>query len=313
MGAKVEFAIGVLNGAIGDYLARTKNALATPFSLVHLGEPIEPTREGLASAVGAPSPRVVILLHGLMCTEGIWVGADGGDYGDKLEDAFGVTALRVRYNSGLPIVENGEAFAALLDAIVANYPVPVEEIIPIGYSMGGLVVRSACHVASETNASWLPLVRRAFYIGTPHLGAPAERVGRLATRLLAKIPDPTVRLIADLAEMRSSGVKDLGDADLRHEDRNRDHWPPRLTDRRHPVPLLPEIRHHLVAGTLHEHPALATLFGDSVVPLPSGSFRNHEGPLPPERIKVLRGLSHMALAAHPHVYEALATWLGEDA
>src|SRR6185436_16834441 len=94
-----------------------------------------------------------------------------------------------------------------------------EELILIGYSMGGLLVRGACHVAALRQLAWLPRVKTAIYVGTPHLGAPAERVGRLVAKLLQAIPDPYTRLVGSLSDLRSAGVKNLGDADLRHEDR----------------------------------------------------------------------------------------------
>ena len=148
MGKKLELAVAVLNGAVGDHLARTGNGLATAMTLVANGRPLACTRAALAAAHPEASARIVILVHGLMCTEDIWTLPDGSDYGSLLARDHGFTPLYVRYNSGLPIAENGKAFAALLDALVAAYPVTIEEIVTIGYSMGGLVVRSACHLAS---------------------------------------------------------------------------------------------------------------------------------------------------------------------
>ena len=314
MGKKLELAVAVLNGAVGDHLARTGNGLATEMTLVAGGRAFATTRSALAAAVPAASPRVVILLHGLMCTEDVWTHGDGSDYGSLLARDHGFTPLYLRYNSGLPIADNGKALAALLDGLAAAYPVPLEEIVPIGFSMGGLVVRSACHVASvaATASAWLPLVRRAMYVGTPHLGAPMERVGRVVARLLRAVPDPYTQLAAELADLRSDGVKDLGDADLRHEDRARRLPRVSLRDPRHPVPLLPSIRHFLVAGSLSTDPRLASVFGDSIVPLGSATDGSCVDAatfaLPPEHVRVVRGMSHMTLAHDPAVYEHLRGW-----
>ena len=314
MGKKLELAIAVLNGAVGDHLARTGNGLATPMTCVVAGEPLPLERGALAAAYPAASPRVVLLVHGLMCTEDVWTHEDGSDYGSLLARDHGLTPLYLRYNSGLPITDNGVALDALLERLVREYPVPIEEIVPIGFSMGGLVIRSACHVASvsPTPSRWLGLVQRALYVGTPHRGAPMERAGRVMNRILRAIPDPYTRLVAELADLRSDGIKDLGDADLRHEDRARRLPRFSLRDPRHPVPLLPQIQHFLVAGALSTDPRLAAIFGDSIVPLGSATDGSCTDAatfaLPPSHIRIVSGASHMALAHDGAVYEHLRGW-----
>jgi triacylglycerol lipase len=312
MGKALELAIGALNGAIGDWLARTDNGLATPMECFVGGRPVPVRTDALAAAHPAARSHLVVLVHGLMCTESIWQWPDGSDYGSLLARDLEATPIYVRYNSGLAIPDNGAALDRLLTELHDAWPVPVESIVPIGYSMGGLVVRSATHVASLAGHTWLGKVRRAIYVGTPHLGAPLERVGRVATRLLRAIPDPVTRLVADVADLRSDGVKDLGDADLRHEDRARRAPRFALRDPRHPVPLLASIQHHLVAGSLSADPRVAALFGDSVVPLPSGTDGACIDPdsiaFPPEHVSFLPGLSHMALAHHPSVYDRIRSW-----
>lgn len=321
MGRKLELAIAVLNGAVGDHLARTGNGLATPMTCVANGEPFAMERAAIARVHPEATPRVAVLLHGLMCSEDIWKLPDGSDYGSLLARDHGFTPFYLRYNSGLTIAENGAALASLLSLLVVEYPVAIEEIVPIGFSMGGLVVRSACHVASiavprasEGSAAhaWLPRVRRAMYVGTPHQGAPMERVGRFVSKVLRSVDDPYTQLAAQLADLRSDGVKDLGDADLRHEDRARRLPQISLRDPRHPVPLLPQIKHYLVAGSLSMDVRLASLFGDSVVPLPSATDGSCVDAatfaLPPDHVKIMRGTSHMTLSHDPAVYEHLRAW-----
>lgn len=321
MGKKLELAIAILNGAVGDHLARTGNGLATTMTCVAGGEELPIERAAILRAHPNASARVAVLVHGLMCTEDIWSYPDGTDYGAMLARDHGYTPFYLRYNSGLSIASNGAALAALLERLVAEYPVPIEEIVPIGYSMGGLVVRSACHVASvargndtESNAHvWLPLIRRAIYVGTPHLGAPMERVGRFVSKVLRAVDDPYTQLAAELADLRSDGVKDLGDADLRHEDRAA-RGQPRvgLRDPRHPVPLLPRMQHYLVAGSLSTDVRLASLFGDSMVPVASATDGSCVDAatfaLPPSHVKIVSGASHVMLAHHPAVYEHLRAW-----
>jgi triacylglycerol lipase len=310
--SRVELAVGVLNGLLGDYLARTGNGLAIEMQCIHDGAALSLERAALERAHSKPTGRLVVLVHGSMCTEGVWQLPDGGDFGSLLARDVGATPYRVRYNSGLAIADNGRALSELLDALVAAHPVPVEEIVPLGFSMGGLVVRSACHFAGTEPNRWLPLVRRAIYIGTPHRGALLERVGRVTANLLRGIDDPYTELLANIGDLRSDGVKDLGDADLRHEDRDRRVARLTLRDPTHPVPLLCGIEHYLIAGTLSNHPWLAALFGDALVPVPSATDGHCEDgrtmALPPSHVKLLTGIAHLDLARHPDVYAHVRAW-----
>jgi triacylglycerol lipase len=256
VGGKLDQTLAVLNGLVGDYLARTDNGLATEMGCYLTGAPLALDAASFARAYAEPTPRVAVFVHGVMCTESIWRFPDGSDYGSKLRAELGISPVYLRYNSGLPLARNGAALCELLPALVAAYPVPIEELILIGYSMGGLLVRCACHLASAQGSAWLALVQRAIYLGTPHLGAPAERAGRALVGLLHAIPDPYTRLIGDIAALRSHGIRDLGDARLHASE---------------PVPLLPGIEHAFVAGSLANEPWLAALLGDSLVSIASAS------------------------------------------
>ena len=309
MAKTLDAALAVLNGAIGDYLARTDNGLATPMDLYRDGRAISLDRGSFARAYPDATPRVAVFVPGVMCTESIWELDGGGDYGSLLARDCAITPLYVRYNTGRAIADSGASLDSLLGAVLEAYPMAIDEIVLVGYSMGGLVARSACHLASEAGHAWLPLVKRAVYVGTPHVGAPMERVGRIVARVLHAIDDPYTRLIGQIADLRSEGVKDLGDADLRHEDRAGQRARITLRDARHPVPLLPQIQHRLIAGTLAREPWLAELFGDSLVPVRSATHR--DAGLAAEHVRIVRGVSHLALAHHEDVYEHLRAFCEE--
>lgn len=310
MGKSLETTLAVLNGLVGNYLARTQNGLATPMGLYHREQPLAVEREALRAAHPEARPRLVVLVHGLMNTEHIWQMPDGSDYGSLLERELGFTACYVRYNTGRAIADNGASLSALLEALTQAYPVALEELLLIGFSMGGLVIRSACHNAVDQAHTWLPRVRRILYVGTPHLGAPGERLGKLTSNVLSSIPNAYTQLIAEIANLRSDGIQDLAHAALREEDRSLVRNPWDLRDARHPVPLLPEIQHHVIAGSLFVDPRLAFLFGDSVVPIASATYKGQaQEILPPERVHVLPGLSHIGLAHAPAVYQQIKTIL----
>ena len=148
---------------------------------------------------------------------------------------------------------------------------------------------------------------RAVYIGTPHRGASFERLGRVTTHMLAAINDPVTRLLASIAHLRSAGIQDLGDADVRHEDRARRQPQLSLRDPRHPVPLLVSMQHLLIAGTLSDKAWLTALFGDSIVPLASA---RDDGGFDARSVITIAGISHMRLLHDARVYAALSNWLG---
>jgi triacylglycerol lipase len=297
MATKLDASIAILNGAIGDYLVRTGNGLATEttFFAAIGGAPLRLEPRDLARAFPSPARRVVILVHGLMCTETVWRMPGGEDYGSLLARDAGFCPIYVRYNSGLPIAQSGASLSRALELFIEGYPATPDEIVLVGHSMGGLVVRSACHAARLEAARWLPLVRRAIYLGTPHLGTPLERVGRLVAKVLRAVPDPYTRLVAEIGDLRSAGIKDLGEG---------------LRDARHPVPLLPEIAHFLVAASLSD-PWLARLFGDALVPVSSamnGSLDPGSAGVVQGHLKVLEGLDHMAIARDPAAYALIRAW-----
>jgi triacylglycerol lipase len=319
MRSNLEVLIGVLNGTVGDYLKRTGNGLATPMELIHEGRALPTTRDAIAAAHAArgATSRAVVLVHGLMSTEDVFFLPDGETYASLLARDLGYTPFAVRFNSGLHVSENGEALDELLERLVAAYPVPLEELVLVGHSMGGLVIRSAAHAGSARDRRWLPIATRAFYLGTPHLGAPLERFGNVVTWVLRRIPNPITELVADVINLRSSGVKDLRYANLRHEDWMGEDADALLQNRRHPVPLLPHVRHHLIAATITADPELSAIFfGDALVPVPSATGRakphHRSAPFPQEHVRILPALDHLRLAHHPEVYALIRAWLEEE-
>lgn len=309
MGKALELSIAILNGAVGDYLARTGNGLATPMSVVVAGQPVALDRAALADAFPGDadgSTKLVVMVHGLMCSEDVWDFPDGTTYGTRLAGDLGFVPVVLRYNTGLSIAENGRALDALLAGLLSAFPRPIEELVLLGYSMGGLVIRSACRLAEAQSSSWLSIVRRAVYVASPHQGAPMERAGRSLTKLLGLIPDPVVQSVVEVAETRSRGVKDLGDAVLGegHPGQRNEAWP-----------LSSRLDHYLVAGSLTRRPEIAEVLGDFMVPLPSGSDGHHGlapvGTLPAAHVRVVYGASHLGMAHHPEAYEAIRSFLEE--
>jgi pimeloyl-ACP methyl ester carboxylesterase len=310
-------ALGAINGLIGDALERDQSALGQEMSVRVRGEAIPPERAALADAFAAAGPRPVIFVHGLMGAEHTWwlkAREQGGPYGARLERDLGVTPLYLRYNTGRHISENGRSLGELIEALVAAWPAPVEQVALVGHSMGGLVARSACHHADLEGAEWVRRVRHVVTLGTPHLGAPLAQAVHYASAALWAVPE--TRPLASFLRRRSAGIRDLRHGSLVDAD-----WRDRDADALRAVAceevaLLDGATHCFVAATITRSPRhpLGRLVGDSLVLVPSASGRGRARRIPfrDEHGAYLGGAHHLALLNHPAVYERLRDWLGDE-
>ena len=187
--AERDAVVAAINGVIGDYLHATKNPLAIAMHLRHEGE---------------PRAKLVVMVHGSSMNDRQWLRLDH-DHGVALARDLDATAVYVHYNSGRRVEENGGELSDALEALVASWPMPVESIVMVGHSMGGLVARSACVHGEKTR--WLEKLDALVCLGTPHAGAPLERIGHIVQTLggISRYSAP----IAKLGNLRSAGVMDL--------------------------------------------------------------------------------------------------------
>jgi pimeloyl-ACP methyl ester carboxylesterase len=287
-----------MNAVLGDYLERRGSALAIEMKL--------------SPQAAIRSSRIVVFVHGMAETEGCWSypGEPTRSYGTELEAELGIQPLFVRYNTGRHVSQNGKSLAALLEELVATANVRIVDISLVGHSMGGLVIRSACHYAEELRMSWIGRARRAIYLGAPHLGAPLEKAGHLVSLALGAFEHPVVRLTRTVANLRSAGVKDLRHGSLLDEDWVTDDATPFPPETR--LPLCTAMEHYLIAGTLtkSEDHFVAQLFGDALVRVSSATDPGRRAGLAEDHFAVFAGLHHRDLAHRPEVYAKIREWLG---
>jgi pimeloyl-ACP methyl ester carboxylesterase len=299
-------ALGVLNGAIGDSLAREHRELALELSVRRRGRAVAADAAGLADAFPDATPRIAVFVHGLCETEDAW-RMRRPTYGSGLRDDLGYTPLYVRYNTGLRVSDNGRRLAEVLERVAANWPVELEEIALVGHSMGGLVARSACHYGS----GWTERVRHVFCLGTPHLGAPLERAANVAGWGLSRLDE--TRPFAGLVNGRSAGIKDLRFGNCVDEDWCDCDPDEFLSDRCREVPFLANAAYYFIGATLTREPdsRLGRVVGDLLVQYPSASGQGPKRRIPFEvdNGRHLGGLNHFDLLAHPDVYEQLRAWI----
>ena len=191
-----------------------------------------------------------MLAHGLCLNDLQW-NRRGHDHGAALARDLGYTPVYLHYNTGLHISTNGRQLAEALEALVAQWPVPLEEFALVAHSMGGLVARSACHYGALAAHAWPRRLGTLVFLGTPHHGAPMERGGNWIDTLLEI--SPYTAPFARLGKIRSAGITDLRYGNLADEDwHGRDRFA--RGDRRRFVPLPDGVRCFAIGATAAAKP-----------------------------------------------------------
>lgn len=309
-----EALIAALNGVLGDHLAATGNPLATTMGVRREGRTLPLDATSLAQRLPNAGPRVAVLIHGLCMNDLQW-SRQGQDHGAELARGAGFTPVYLHYNSGLHVSVNGRALADLLERLVDIWPTPVERLVLVGHSMGGLLARSAMHLGREAGHRWLGLTRDAFFLGTPHHGAPLERAGHWVDTLLGGTPYAAP--LARLGQLRSAGITDLRHGNVRDEDWAGDDRFAHRADRRVPLPLPTTVRCFAIAASLGDEAGdlKDRLLGDGLVPLDSALGRHRQVArrlaFPADRQWIAHGMGHLDLLGRPEVGAQLLRWLAE--
>ena len=311
--------IGALNGLIGDELADDRSPLAETdtegMTVREDGVVVHLSRTQVAEAFPDATGRIAIFAHGLVETEHVWWYRTDHSYGEHLAEAHHITPVYLRYNTGRRISHNGRTLATLINDLVRIWPVPVTDISLIGHSMGGLVMRSAAHHATEAGFDWPRLVGATISLGTPHTGAPLENAAHHGAALLAKLPE--TEAFARLLRRRSGGIRDLRAGSLVDTD-----WGGRDPDDlaraiAAEIPLLPGINHYFASATVTRSPRhpIGRLIGDGLVLQASaaGAQRARRIGFDPGNGVHIGRAHHLSLLSHPEIADALVLWLGPNA
>jgi len=291
------------NGVYGDYLVRTGNPLAIDMSLRHHGRQVDihdPSRVLEQHGDLQPANKILVLVHGLCMNDRQW-GRDGHDHGAALADELGYLPLYLRYNSGLHIRRNGRLLAETLETLIGNWTKPLDEVVIMGHSMGGLVARSACHHAREARHDWLKHLRKLVFLGTPHHGALLERGGHGLD--LAMDLSPYSLPLTRLSKARSVGI-----TDLRHGS---------ISAGKDSVPLPSGVKCYAAAAVRAAKRSRLSerLIGDGLVTLDSALGRHRDKArvlaIPRNRQWVGYGMGHRELLSRPEAYSQISAWLQE--
>lgn len=304
--------MALFNGLVGDHLEATGNPLAIQMSIRHEGQALVLDPCAIAQAIPTANHRLVVMAHGL-CMNDLEFLREGHDHGKALTRDLDATTLYLHYNSGRHISQNGREFADKLEALVQAWPMGVEELVLVGFSMGGLVSRSACHYGALAGHSWVRKLKRIVFIGTPHHGAPLERHGN-KLQWLAGITPYTAPL-GRLGALRSAGITDLRHGSLLDEDWQGCDRFEHHEDRRTPVPLPAGVRCYTVAAsTGGSADDLSDKFlGDGIVFLDSALGRHadarHALVFGNDDTWTAWNTTHLGMLNSAEIYARVRTWL----
>ncbi|MFT4520103.1 MAG: pimeloyl-ACP methyl ester carboxylesterase [Halioglobus sp.] len=344
-----EAIISAVNGVCGDHLEERGNTLAIPMRLRVLLPPLPAHKEPSDQSTSAqqqsteqqipfahlfeaekrsveiypqpdamlehsfrPGKRLLIMAHGLCMNDREWTSHQH-NHAEALAQSNDYTPVYLLYNSGLNVSTNGRELCEQLTGLLNAWPVPVDSITFIGFSMGGLLARSAMNIAEVDGHAWLDKVDKAIYVGTPHHGAAMERGGYWLQKSLTY--SPYTAPLSALGRIRSAGITDLRhgnvrDEDWLHHDEHEDN-----SDHRSPMPLAEGIEHYAIAATSSEYheEQIEELSGDGLVH-PSSATGLHENKdfnlnFPEGHTKILYDLGHLAMLHDSRVLEQLKGWL----
>jgi len=313
----VDYLQSSLNGFWGDYLSQKNSVLDAGMTVRVHGRPVPVTAQALAAAFPNATNKICVFVHSLAATEWLWTlssaehynGETDVSFGSRLHDDLGFTPVFIRYNTGRHISYNGRQLADLIGELVAEFPVPVEEVALIGHSMGGLVARSAASYGEQQNLPWTKRLRHVACIGAPNLGAPLEKAVNVLTGALASLDAAATQVTARFLNSRSAGIKDLRYGYTLDEEWLGKDPDAIFANARIDVPVLDGVGYYFFAATLaqdREHP-LGRLVGDLLVRLPSASGRaaNPVRRIPFSGGEVFSGMSHIHIVSHPDIYHVL--------
>lgn len=277
--------LALVNGLLGEWLCRRGSPLALTMHL-----------SGRPASADQCQRRLCVLIHGLTETSSIWDYPQRPDldYGVLRAEFEGFSPLYLHYNSGLGLKENGRNLAIELEQLVQEWPRPIDQLVLLGHSMGGLIIRFACDHGRNVGTAWLEAVTDCIYLGTPHLGAPLARFTQSSALWLRNQKLAPLQVMGEFLDIRSTGICNLS------------------TGCGSPLvspTLIPGIRHFAVSGSVFSwsDPCTDEMPGDALVPRSSARGPddtawnlNGEAHFP--------GIGHLRLAHHCDVYRQIAEW-----
>jgi pimeloyl-ACP methyl ester carboxylesterase len=309
---KKEIILSVLNGVIGDYLEEKENPLKITMQFRYQSKTLAIDPKSIKAAYPKVNGKILLMIHGSCMNDLQWTRKDH-NHGKIIATELNKTPIYLKYNSGLHISSNGKNLNNLLEELVKNWPVPIEEIVIIAHSMGGLVSRSALYYGEKNQKKWTKHVKKIVFLGTPHHGSYVERTGNYLDLILESIH--YAKPFARLGKIRSAGVTDLRYGNLIDEDWKDDHRFEIKNDKRRNIQLSKQIEFYTIAAVIgNETTSLSTqILGDTLVDVKSalGQHKNPDKNLnfKKENIWISYDSNHLDLISNPKILNKIKVWL----
>lgn len=300
-----------LNGVVGDYLEEKDNPLQITMQFRYLAKTVPTDSKSLKQIYPAINGKILLLVHGSSMNDIQWT-RKGHNHGEALAKELDKTPIYIHYNSGRHISTNGQNLDDLLEDLILNWPVPVEELVIVTHSMGGLVSRSALYYGQKNQKTWTKHLKKMVFLGTPHHGSPLERAGNYLDAVLEIIP--YTKPFARLGKIRSAGVTDLRYSNLVDEDWQDNDRFKLQGDQRQNIPLPEEIECYNVAGNNgKETDSVSRFAGDGLVDVKS-ALGQHKNPAKDLHFKkennwIAQETNHLDLLDNLEVYGKMKVWL----
>ena len=309
---KKEIILSVLNGVIGDYLEEKENSLKITMQFRYQSKTLVLDSKSIKAAYPKVNGKILLMIHGACMNDLQWTRKDH-NHGKIIATELNKTPIYLKYNSGLHISSNGKNLNNLLEKLVKNWPVPIEELIIIAHSMGGLVSRSALYYGEQNQKRWTKHVKKIVFLGTPHHGSYVERTGNYLDLILESIH--YAKPFARLGKIRSAGVTDLRYGNLIDEDWKDDHRFEIKNDKRRNIQLSKQIEFYTIAAVIgNETTSLSTqILGDTLVDVKS-ALGQHKNPnknlnFKKENIWISYDCNHLDLISNPKILNKIKVWL----
>jgi len=302
----------VLNGVIGDYLEINENPLKITMQFRHQAKAILLNSKNLKKTYPTFNGKILLMVHGSCMNDIQWTRKEH-NHGMALAKELRKTPIYLNYNSGRHISTNGQEFNELLEELVRHWPVHVEELVIIAHSMGGLVSRSALHYGEQQNMSWTKHLKKIIFLGTPHHGAPLEKVGNFLDVALEAIP--YAKPFARLGKIRSAGITDLRYGNLLDEDWQNNNRFKMQGDQRQNISLPEQVECYSIAGIVGKatESKFSKLLGDKMVGIKS-ALGQHKNPIKNLHFKkentwIAYESTHSELLSNPKIYTRIKSWM----
>lgn len=168
--------------------------------------------------------KIVICVPGLFCDEDLWSDHENPDNPydfEKIFEKHDRYPVKLRFNPGIHISENGRALLNLLSQLIQHQAfreLEQNHFDIIAYSQGGLILRSALYQSNLTESKLSENIRTALLIGSPDGGSYLEKFGFWVGLLLELSLIPNLQLLGQVSNRRSDAIKDLSHGVIRRED-----------------------------------------------------------------------------------------------